>query len=173
MMFHKFTQTSTFLFSQHEMIHAFLYYTAKEGGTIVKPHGEEFKRKSREINEALNINITTRHRYIYWYRCDGSCRKLESHLFGYVSSIRKKASSDLSSYKDHHLTCGGSFHETTEPAQKLLKTIMKQYRTMKSKVQKKKKTPAKSSNDRQLFTLRIPRPLDSKSIDYATSDDEA
>lgn len=154
------------------MIHAFLYYTAKEHGTIVKPHGKEFKRKSQEINQALNINITTRHRYFYWYRCDGSCRKLESHLFGYISSSTKKSSSSLGIYKDHPLTCGGSFHETTEPAKELFKTIMKQYRTIKSKVQKKKK-PVKSNNDRQLFTLRIPRPLDLKSIDYATSDDEA
>lgn len=153
------------------MIHAFLYYTAKEHGTVVKPHGEEFKRKSCEINQALNINITTRHRYIYWYRCDGSCKKLESHLFGYFSSIRKKTSLNLGIYKDHQLTCGGSFHETPEPAKELLKVIMKQYRTMKSKVHKKRK-PTKSRNDRQLFTLRIPRPLDSKSIDYATSDDE-
>lgn len=150
------------------MIHAYLYKESKEQGKTVKPHGPEFQKKSREISQAMNINITTCHSYIYWYRCDGKCQKHENHLFGYLNSFVKRQSSSLSLYSDHHKACGGTYRETTEPPKKLLNTITRQYRKMKSTLKRKK--TAKPARER--FTLNFKRPYDPKHIEYSTTDDE-
>lgn len=151
------------------MIHAYLHIVSKEQGRTVKPHGPEFQQKSREISQAMNINITTRHSYVYWYRCDGSCQNHETYLFGYLNSVVKLQPSSSCLYTDHHAACGGTYQETTEPSKKLLNTINKQYRKMKSTWLKRKKT-AKPAKER--LTLRFKRPYDPKHIEYASTDDE-
>lgn len=150
------------------MTHASLYREGKAVGKFVKPHGKEFQLKIRELNRALSINITTKHRYMSWFRCDGKCRENESCLFGYVSSSVSclKAAADLALHKCHQTRCGGTFREAEEPAKNVLKAITKRWQEMKST--RAKKMPSKQKVNQAVIKFLSNR----KSVDYITTDDE-
>lgn len=148
------------------MTHASLHHEGNILGKPVKPHGKEFLKKIKELNKALSINITTKHRFMSWYRCDGKCSTNELCLYGYVSRACNKTISDLAMHKSHQMTCGGTFREAEEPAKNLLKVITKRYKEIK-KTQKKSKQEEVSQTGAVLKFLN-----NRKSIDYIT-DDEA
>lgn len=149
------------------MTHASLHYEGNILGKPFKPHGKEFLKKIKDLNKALTINITMKHRFMSWYRCDGKCRKDELCLYGYVSRACNKTVSDLALHKSHQMTCGGTFRATEEPAEHLLKVITKRYKENK-KAQKKSKQQKVSQTEAVLKFLS-----NRKSIDYMTTDDEA
>lgn len=144
------------------MTHAFLQHKP------VKPHGKEFQKKVQQINETLSLNITTKHQYITWYRCDGLCREFESHLYGYVSRVANQKISQTS--PSHEMMCGGTLKQTEKPPREVLDAISKRYRQKKRFTLKNK---PKCNNDKRLSIFRHNRPSNSKIIEYATTDDEA
>lgn len=116
---------------QHEMTHAYLQHV--HNGNI-KPHGKEFKKKTSEINAALKLNITTQHNFLSWWRCDGKCRLLPLHYYGYVSGVDEKKIFDLErkEVKAHKDLCGGNFHQIEEPSSEMLLELRRIKRKRKS-----------------------------------------
>ncbi|CRK93943.1 CLUMA_CG007470, isoform A [Clunio marinus] len=116
----------------HEMIHAYLFSYEKR----IKPHGKEFKQMSEEINKALDINISTRHKYFTWYRCEGKCKTSENRYFGYIKIV----SSNTSRLKNSHVPgCDGAFKKVSEPSKNLLKQFDEQKKKIREAQKKVKK----------------------------------
>lgn len=147
------------------MTHASLYFEGKILGKFVKPHGKEFQQTIQQLNRALKINITTKHRYMKWFRCDGKCREKELLLFGYVSRLCNKSFSDLALNESHQRSCGGTFREVEAPSEALLKVMTKRYKEVKKLKQKQQEV----SKCHVSFKFHSGQ----KSIDYVTTDDEA
>lgn len=135
----------------------------------MKPHGKEFKQKIKEINEVLSINITTKHRFVTWYRCDGKCRNIESCFFGYVFRACHETLADLNEPKLHRVFCGGTFNKADEPPSDMLQIIMKRNKLIKSSKRSKKATNALDNG--KIITLGNKR--SSYIVDYVTSDEES
>lgn len=149
------------------MTHAFMHQTNIKS---VKPHGKEFMAKIREINKKLKLNITARHRYINWLRCDGPCRNLEMNFFGYMSTLDNQLSPNQ--YKPH-LMCGGTFKSVEEPPKDMLKLILKRCKKHKRTKLDKAKKKKPRDDDSGYLSLHMKQSGSLKIIDYVTSDDEA
>jgi hypothetical protein len=112
------------------MIHAFLH--AKYSHSI-RPHGVEFKEKMRELNKTLGINIAIRHNLFTWFRCNGKCRTIPYHLYGYVTAIDEAFfKSNDKNLLIHQKYCGGTFMKCNTPDDKLMRqfTLLKKERKL-------------------------------------------
>ena len=152
------------------MTHAFLCCEEK----TVKPHGREFKQKIKELNEILSINITTKHQYINWYRCDGQCRNFETTYFGYISRPCHLKPSDPATHKAHQAFCSGKYIEAEEPTKNLLQIILKRFMENKASRRKEviKNVQVKVQVIGQAFKPRNMQPPRLKIVDYVTSEEE-
>lgn len=153
------------------MTHAFLFCEGK----VVKPHGKEFQEIIKNLNEVLSINITTKHRYFTWYRCNGMCSNFESYLFGYTAKVCDKTSPDLIRDEKHSVTCGGTFSKTEEPSKEMLRIITQRFKKIKSSKCKKKRNQIHDLDIVEGKTTRVilsKRPSHFKQVDYITSDEE-
>jgi hypothetical protein len=113
------------------MTHAYLQQLY---GSSIKPHGKEFRAKILEINIALDLDITTHHSYLKWWRCDGVCQKQELHYFGYLSGVDEHQlfASNQSAVKLHERYCGGKFSRTEEPSSEMQSELRRIKRKRKS-----------------------------------------
>lgn len=100
------------------MTHAFLQ---REYNTI-KPHGSEFKKKIKEINNILNLDIKIQHNFLNWFRCNGKCSRIASHFYGYVSTNDENRMFDQKRPEviNHNQLCGGQFQKIDEPGADVL-----------------------------------------------------
>lgn len=113
------------------MTHAYLQQLY--GGTI-RPHGKEFGEKILKINIALDLDITVKHDFLSWWRCDGICRTKDVHFYGYLSGVDEQQvfQTNPEAVKNHAKFCGGTFSKTEEPNAEILSTLRRIKRKRKS-----------------------------------------
>ncbi|GAA5810484.1 hypothetical protein MFLAVUS_003905 [Mucor flavus] len=116
---------------EHEMIHAFLFIIREEESANGEPvksdgHGPRFLEEAKRINDATGFNISIYHSFhdeLYYYlphvwQCNGICNT-EPPYFGSArhSTDRPPGPAD-NWYKNHQLTCGGTYKKVASPTNK-------------------------------------------------------
>lgn len=106
----------------HEMIHAFLFLTAR----ISHGHGPDFIFHMNRINALAATQITIFHNFhaevayykVHEWKCNGSCRLLPP-FYGIVKRAMNRAPSAADWWwAKHQATCGGTFHKVNSPSEK-------------------------------------------------------
>ncbi|KAG2228724.1 SprT-like family-domain-containing protein [Thamnidium elegans] len=98
------------------MIHAFLFVTQEED-TARDGHGPRFLKEAKRINDAAGFDITVYYNFhdeVNYYlphvwQCNGVCNTRPPY-FGLVKHSTNRPPKPTDTwYKDHQLTCGGTY----------------------------------------------------------------
>jgi predicted SprT family Zn-dependent metalloprotease len=124
----------------HEMIHAFLFLTAR----ISHGHGQDFIFHMNRINTLAGTQITIFHNFhsevayyrVHEWKCDGPCRFL-SPFYGVVKRAINRAPCPADWWwARHQATCGGTFHKVEISKSEISKTQNKKNEKSKERGQK-------------------------------------